>query len=385
MFRAAADGDIGELDEAQGGVEGGGFGGAEVGAGVGPGELGVGEVLGARPVLHGDDGQVGLKVLFADDVFGEFAEGEAVADGEGHVVDVGLGAGVGDGALGGDASDEVGAVEKDDLEVVVVVRLLGAGSFEEVAGGGLVGPEVDAGVLEVDDDGVEVGELGVGGVAVGGLGSVEADDGEVGGGVGFGGEMFGVLFGGEAVFGGEDLCEVRVGVGEEVDGAVAVAVETGLVGEDGEVVEGFEGGEVGLFEDVDAGEGGGGESGSKRRSLRQAQGRLFDCGACSEAVSAFAQEDRFCGGDGGRRLGFGGGPTCLRQRRDVWGPVIFGWGSKRRSFDCGARDGAASAFAQDDALHASRRRTAESGSRPRSQRRDPATGSGQALGRPLWG
>ncbi len=38
--------------------------------------------------------------------------------GSGHVVDVGLGAGVGDGALGGDAADEVGAVEKDDLEVV---------------------------------------------------------------------------------------------------------------------------------------------------------------------------------------------------------------------------------------------------------------------------
>ena len=156
-------------------------------------------------MLHGDDGEVGVEVFaWATIVAGEFAEGQAVADGEGHVVDVGFGAGVGDGALDGEAADEVGAVEDDDVEGVVVGGVFGGGGFEEVAGGGFVGPEADAGVLEVDDDGVEVFELVVGGVAVGGLGAVEGCDVEAGGGVGFGGDGGRCRAAGEAVLGGEE-------------------------------------------------------------------------------------------------------------------------------------------------------------------------------------
>jgi hypothetical protein len=127
-----------------------------------------------------------------------------MADGERHVVDVGFAAGVRDGALDGKAADGVGSVEEDDLEVVVVLGGLGGSGFEEVADGGFVGPEVDACVLDVDDDGVEVFELGVGGAAVGGLAAVEGDDGKVGGFVFFGDLVGGVLFSGEAVFGGEE-------------------------------------------------------------------------------------------------------------------------------------------------------------------------------------
>ncbi len=102
------------------------------------------------------------------------------------------------------SADGVGAVEDDDLEGVVVLVALGGGGFEEVAHGGFVGPEADAGVLKVDDYGVEVFEGVVGGAAVGVFGSVEADDGEVGGGVGVVGD-FGVVVGaGDAVFGGEE-------------------------------------------------------------------------------------------------------------------------------------------------------------------------------------
>jgi len=143
--------------------------------------------------LHGDDGEVGGEVLGGDDGAGEFAEGEAVADGERHVVDVGGEAGVGDGALDLEAAEGVGAVEEDDFEVVVVLGLLAGGGFEEVGGGGFVGPEADACVLEIDDDGVEVFELGVGGALVGVGGAEEAGDVEAGGGVGFGGEVLGVL------------------------------------------------------------------------------------------------------------------------------------------------------------------------------------------------
>ena len=140
------------------------------------------------------------------------------------------------------------------------------GSFQKVAEEGFVGPETDSGVLEVDDDGVYVFEVGGFGVLVGGFGAVEADDGEMGGGVGLGGEVFGVLLSVEAVFGGEDFeqGDFGGGVGEDVDGAAAVGIDAGLVGEEGEVEmvlmlggEGFEGGELSLFEDVYSGEDGG--------------------------------------------------------------------------------------------------------------------------------
>ncbi len=190
----------------------------------------------------------------------------AVAEWDRHVVDVGLGAGVGDGAADLFAADGVGAVEDDDLERVVVVALFGCGGFEEVADDGLVGVAADAGVLEVDDDGVEVFELVVGGAFVAVVGAVEGGYVKACGGVGFGGEVFGVLRAEDAVLGGEEGGELCVGEGsgevgvEDVYGAAVVGVEAGLVGEEAEaelVVVGLgevgEGGEVGGFEDVDAG------------------------------------------------------------------------------------------------------------------------------------
>ena len=78
--------------------------------------------------------------------------------------------------------------------------LFRGGGFEEVAEDGFVGEAAEAGVLEVDEDSVEVGELGVVGAAVGFVGAVEAGDGEVGRGVDFGGEVFGVLLAEDAVF-----------------------------------------------------------------------------------------------------------------------------------------------------------------------------------------
>ncbi len=114
MIGAAAYGDVVVFDEAEGGVAQGGFDGAEVGAEVELsillGEACVGVEHAALPVLHGDDGERGAKVFGRDDVAGELAEGEAVADGERHVVDVGFAAGIGDGALDGEAAYGVGAV-----------------------------------------------------------------------------------------------------------------------------------------------------------------------------------------------------------------------------------------------------------------------------------
>ena len=170
---------------------------------------------------------------FAVDVAGQLAQGKAVADGERHVVDVGFEAGVGDGALDGDAVDGVGAVEQDDFEVVTRGFFFGGG-LEEVSDYGLVGVKADACVLKVDDDGVEVFEGFGSGALVGVFGTVEADDGEVGGGVGVVGDVGCVFCAEDAMLGGEKGFEFdfRDRVIEDVNGAVAAAVETGLVGEE---------------------------------------------------------------------------------------------------------------------------------------------------------
>ena len=91
----------------------------------------------------------------------------------------------------------------------MVLGLLAGGGFEEVAGEGLVGVEANAGVLEIDDDGIEVFELLVRGTLVGIVRAVEAGDVEAGGWVGFGGEAGGVLLAEDAVLGGEERREVR--------------------------------------------------------------------------------------------------------------------------------------------------------------------------------
>ena len=60
--------------------------------------------------------------------------------------------------------------------------------------------------------GAAMATLGMGGAAVGGLGAVEAGDGKVGGLVELGGNGGGLLFGGEAVLGGEEGTAVAAGL-----------------------------------------------------------------------------------------------------------------------------------------------------------------------------
>ena len=157
-----------------------------------------------------------------------------------------------------------GAVEDDDFEAMAAGGFAGGG-FEEVADDGFVGVEADAGVLQVDDDGVEVFQVFGFGALVGVFGAVEADDCEAGGGVGLRGRCWWSPCAPKMPCSGEKSlvssmpgCLASV---EDVDGAAALRVEAGLIGEqaDAEMVAVaaarlLQGGEVGGFEDVDAGQ-----------------------------------------------------------------------------------------------------------------------------------
>src|ERR1700738_335358 len=130
--------------------------GAKIGAGIVPGKVGVVEVLTAGPVLHGDDrerdseggedvGRDGAsEAALPVDVAGELTDGEAVAGGQRHVGGVGGEVLVRDGALDLFSSDQVGAVEHDDLQGVLELGPLGCCGFEEIADYGVVGVEADS-------------------------------------------------------------------------------------------------------------------------------------------------------------------------------------------------------------------------------------------------
>src|SRR5581483_1354898 len=137
-----------------------------------------------------------------------------------------LAAGFTDGALHEGARDGVGTVKNEDREISL------GGSFEEIAQGGFVRVKTDTRILNVDDHSIERFEdfrrrapLGIGA-------AVDAVDGHAGGrifGIADGG---GVEFSGDAVLRTENHCEGNSrGVRQNVDGAVALSVNAGLVGQ----------------------------------------------------------------------------------------------------------------------------------------------------------
>lgn len=240
---AAADGQVGELQEADPGVEEGGGEGGHVGGGFDPGEAGLVVEHGALPSLEGDDGEVEAGAAFLAEETGEFTDGHAVA--EGDPVDAGEVAFADEeGAIHGEAADGVDAVEDDEADACLGGGVHGKGH------GGDVGEEAAADVLHVEDEGVEVGELfGLRFAEVDA--GVEAVDGEAGG---FVEAALKVAFSdaAEAVFGGEEGGELAVGsLVKEVDGGLAVTGAAGLVGDEAEL-EAFEIGEVPGGEDIDA-------------------------------------------------------------------------------------------------------------------------------------
>ena len=211
------------------------------GGGMGPGLGAFIEPAERVTAGAGDDFEVELPAAFGADEEGEFAEGHAVA--EGDVVDADEGGGFGVRRAFDGGADGILAVEDDDAFAV------GGGGFHAVDEGGEVGVEAAANVLEINDEGVEIAELGGGGVTVF---AVEAVDGEAGGGIPAVGDFFLVQIAADAVFRAEEGAEVDLGSAvEEVDGGRAVAVVAAGVGDQADAEAG-EAAELAAGEDVDA-------------------------------------------------------------------------------------------------------------------------------------
>ena len=160
-------------------------------------------------------------------------------------------------------ANRIGTVENVKLEFVHPAAAFRC--VQKIAEDGLVGVEADTCVLQVDHDGVEVLQVFGLGPAVGVLCAVEADDLQAGGGINLLPDVGRVLRAEEPVLGREERGQLDAvaDAAQHVDGAAALGVEAGLIGQqaDAKIAAVARGGflercEVGGFEDIDAGEGG---------------------------------------------------------------------------------------------------------------------------------
>lgn len=246
---ASADGDVGEFEEGDAGIEHGFREAAHIWRGIDPGEAGGIEVLIAGPVLDRDDGEVEVEFVFGIEHVGEFSDRHAVADGDGVMAGEVFFSLV-DGSVDGETADGIDAIEDEEGEIVF------RGGFHGEAHGRDIGVEAGADILNIEDERIEAGELIGGGFAA--VFAVKAVDGEASFGVGFVVDVF-IGFAADAVFGAEEGDEVDVGgLVEEVDGGGAGAIAAGVIGDEAEALV-FEGGEILGLEGIDAVEGLGGQ------------------------------------------------------------------------------------------------------------------------------
>ena len=176
---------------------------------------------------------------------GQFAHGETVHVGDAEGADVAEEIGVHGRAVGLEAAQRIGAIEDNDFDAVFKAGGHGAlhGADKRVA--------ACADVLQIDDECVEVLELGLGRLAS--LAVVERADGEAGAFVAVVVEVFpSGKFAVDAVFDGEKGDEFDAGsAAEDVGGGNAAAIDTRRMREEAEAFA-FHGGETVGLQDVDA-------------------------------------------------------------------------------------------------------------------------------------
>lgn len=169
--------------------------------------------------------------------------GHGDADGHGEIADEIEAVRVEHGAFDDFAAERIGAVEDEEGDFAA------GGFFHGIGHSGFIGVEADAGVLDIEDEGVNAAEHIVSEAA--GV-AVEAVNGQAGGGVGGVGDFF-VELAADAVFGAEQRNESDArGASEKVNGAATVAGNAGVIGDEADAAA-TKGSEVLLDEDVKAG------------------------------------------------------------------------------------------------------------------------------------
>lgn len=255
---AAADGKRGGLEEADAGIEDSLREIAHVGGGIDPGERGLIEKEIATPAGEGDHGEIGADFFLFVEHAGELANGHAVAHRNGVPAGESFLA-MENGAFDGEAVDGIGAVENEEFFAGFL------GGDHAVAHGGDVGVKAAANVLDIEDEGIEILELlGRGSAAF----AVEAVNREAGFFIGGVGNFF-VEQAADAVFWTKESDELNaLGLVEQVDGWVALAIGAGVVADEADF-EALESLEVFFFEEVDAVE----DFGGARNFLARRGGR----------------------------------------------------------------------------------------------------------------
>ena len=123
------------------------------------------------PSGHLDDRQLRAEMPLAVEELGELSHGHTGPHGFGVRIDVVFASPRAERALHSDTIHGVGPVEDDHIDVI------GSGGFEEVLHECLEGPVAYANILEIDDNGIEAGQLLGRGMALGLGRPVETDDG----------------------------------------------------------------------------------------------------------------------------------------------------------------------------------------------------------------
>ncbi len=251
---AAADAELGEFKQADAGVEEGGLEAAHVRGRVDPWQAGVVDSAFAIPVRDGNDGEIEVELAFVAEEPGEFSDRHAVLDGDGME-----GGETGfielDRAIDERAADGIDAIEDDEGQAMF------GGCLHRQAHGGDVGVKPASDVLDVEDEGVESGQIF--GLRFAGW-AVEAVDRKAGPVVAAIGNFGLVELSADAVFRAEKGLEVHVTRRvKEIDGGPAVAGEAGMICDEAGTPA-AEWGEPIALEDVDAVQDGGWCLGKRR-------------------------------------------------------------------------------------------------------------------------
>ncbi len=222
-FGPAAHGNPSALENFQAGIENGAFQRAEIGGGRNPAAARAFKKIVAVPVFHLDDAEIGIDVIFGVVELREFADGERITHGDGIVGDETGFVRIEHGPFEDVATQGIGAVEHKEGNAVF------RGFLHAVGHRGGVGIEANTGILDVENERINIFQHVVGGTQ---LVAIEAVDGEPGRRI-FGGRDLVNVVAGDAVLGTEQRDQLNSGrLREELHGGAPLKIHAGVIGDE---------------------------------------------------------------------------------------------------------------------------------------------------------